>query len=73
MHPKIINTIAKIYQNDFMEIQIGALRKYINITSGIRQGCTGSSMLFKLITYMIISELNRRGTGYRDENVNIES
>ena len=30
-------------------------------------------MLFKLITYMIISELNRRGTGYRDENVNIES
>ena len=30
-------------------------------------------MLFKLITYMIISELNRRGTGYRDDNVNIES
>ena len=45
----------------------------INITSGIRQGCTGSTMLFKLITYTIISELNRRGTGYRDENVNIES
>ena len=25
------------------------------------------------LTYMIISELNRTGTGYRDENVNIES
>ena len=73
IHPKIIDTIAKIYQNDSTEIQIGELRKNINITSGIRQGCTGSTMLFKLITYMIISELNRRGTGYRDENVNIES
>ena len=73
IHPKIIDTIAKIYKNDFTEIQIGELRKNINITSGIRQGCTGSTMLFKLILYMIISELNRRGTGYRDENVNIES
>ena len=37
IHPKIIDTIAKIYQNDFPEIQIGELRKNINITSGIRQ------------------------------------
>ena len=73
VHPKIIYTIAKIYQNNFTEIQIGELRKNINITSIIRQGCTGSTMLFKLITYMMISELNRTGTGYRDENVNIES
>ena len=73
MYPKIIVTIAQIYQNDFTEIQIGELRKNINITSGIRQGCTGSTMLFISITYMISSELNRRGTSYRDENVNIES
>ena len=72
IHLKIIDTIAKIYQNDFSEIQIGELKKNINITSGRRQGCTGSTMLFKLITYMIISELNRRRTGYRDQNVNIE-
>ena len=72
IHPKIIDTIAKIYLNDFTEIQIGELRKHINITSGIRQPLA-LTMLFKLITYMIISELNRRGTGYLDENVNIES
>ena len=52
IQPKIIDTIAKIYQDDFTEIQICELRKTINITSGIRQGCTGSTMLFKLITYM---------------------
>ena len=41
VHPKIIDTIAKIYQNNFTEIQIGELRKNINITSGTRQECTG--------------------------------
>ena len=35
IHSKIIDTIAKIYQNDFTEIQIGELRENINITSGI--------------------------------------
>ena len=59
IHPKIIDTIAKIYQNDSTEIQIGELRKNINITSGIRQGCTGSTMLFKLITYIEGMELKR--------------
>ena len=32
-------------------------------------------MLFKLITYMnmIIEELNRRGTGYEDDQINVKS
>ena len=29
----------------------------IDVTSGIRQGCTGSSNLFLLITYIIIEKL----------------
>ena len=64
IHPKIIDTIATIYENDNTTINFGELSKTIDVTSGIRQGCTGSTMLFKLITYMIIEELNRRGTGY---------
>ena len=40
IHSKIIDTIAKIYQNYFTKYKIGELRKNINITSGIRQGFT---------------------------------
>ena len=42
--------------------------KKIDVTSGIRQGCTGSSALFKHITYMIMNELDQKGRGYKDEN-----
>ena len=73
IHPKIINTIATIYEHDSTTINIGELSKHIGITSGIRQGCTGSTMLFKLVTYMIIEELNRRGTGYEDDQINVKS
>ena len=73
IHPKIIDTIATIYENDNTTINFGELSKTIEVTSGIRQGCTGSTMLFKLITYMIIEELNRRGTGYEDDQINVKS
>ena len=43
--------------------------KKIDVASGIRQGCTISSVLFKLITYMIMNELNQKGHGYKDENL----
>ena len=73
IHHKIIETIANIYQEDNTEIKFGDLHQNINITSGIRQGCTGSTTLFKIITYMIISELNSRGTGYKDDTIKINS
>ena len=31
----------------------------IEVTSGIRQGCTSSTVLFKLITYKIIEEMRK--------------
>ena len=31
----------------------------IEVTSGIRQGCTASTVLFKLITYKIIEEMRK--------------
>ena len=30
------------------------------MTSGIRQGCTGSTILFYIVTYMIMAELDGR-------------
>ena len=31
----------------------------IEVTSGIRQGCTASTALFKLITYKVIEEMRK--------------
>ena len=39
------------------------------VASGIRQGCTISSVLLKLITYMIMNELDQKGHGYKDEKL----
>ena len=73
IHYKIIDAIANIYRNDYTEVQFGEIRREIEITSGIRQGCTGSTILFKIVTYMIMAELDRRGTGYNDEHIKIKS
>ena len=47
--------------------------KKIDVTSGVRQGCTGSSVLFKLITYMIMKELGQKGPGCKDVNFTLKS
>ena len=73
IHSKIIEAIANIYRNDYNEVQFGEIRREIEITSGLRQGCTGSSILFKIVTYVIMAELDRRGTGYNDEHIKIKS
>ena len=46
VHYKIIEVVANIYKDDYTEIQFGDIRKKIEITTGIRQGCTGSTILF---------------------------
>ena len=60
IHYKIIDAIANIYRNDYTEVQFGEIRREIEITSGIREGCTGSTILFKIVK---MTELDRRGTG----------
>ena len=57
---KIVQTKIK-EQMSIYEIQFGDIRKKIEITTGIRQGCTGSTILFKIVTYMIMAELDKRG------------
>ena len=68
--PKIIDVIAKLYTNDSTKLclnnrEIGCLE----ITSGIRQGCTGSPWLFVMILNYIIDQVIKKKIGYRNKNV----
>lgn len=72
IHPDVIESIANIYQGDKTVVKVNQdVEKEIPVTSGIRQGCTGSTVLFKLITYMILQEIEKGRSGYRDEKFNI--
>ena len=58
IHPNLIDVIAEIYKNDATDVYFnGTQQCEINITSGIRQGCNGSSNLFLLVTYLIIEKM----------------
>ena len=39
----------------------------IKIETGIRQGCSCSGLLFVMVTYFIIGQLQRSRLGYKDE------
>ena len=57
---KIIDFIVRIYREDSTKIQLEKNKEIeIEVTSGIRQGCTASTVLFKLITYKIIEETRK--------------
>ena len=43
----------------------------VYITSGIRQGCNGSTVLFLLITYIIIEEISKMKLGIKINSINI--
>ena len=73
IHPNIIDIVSKVYKDDFTKIEIGDLEENIDITSGIKQGCTGSTTLFKLITYEIIKELERNGESLEIDENNLNS
>lgn len=71
---KVIDVVAKIYYNDSTNIKLGNEEELtIKITNGIKQGCTGSTTLFKLITYMIMTELEEKGTGFQNEEIKLSS
>ena len=72
INSKIIDKIAKIYSQDYTTIYLnGEQQLDINVTSGIKQGCNGSTILFLLITYMIIEELQTKIQGFKNEKFNI--
>ena len=72
IHPKVIDLIIKIYSNDTTALVKDREEiDTIQISSGIRQGCNGSTVLFLLITYIIIEELTQQRIGVRINNINI--
>ena len=47
------------------------LENELDITSGIKQGCTGSTTIFKLITYKIIDKIEREGKGFENSHIKL--
>ena len=74
IHPKLVNFIAKTYSNDRTDLYLNNnLITNIEITSGIRQGCNLSALLFFLLTYKIIEMIDKMNIGYKDNNIKIGS
>ena len=71
--PEVIDLIAKVYLKDKTSIEMMGEKKEIEITSGIRQGCTVSTELFKLVTYVIIKKLEEEGETFELEDMNLSS
>ena len=57
--------IIQMYEGDKTTIQLGKLRKTIEVTSGIRQGCSISTLLFKMVTFTIIEQLRSKADPYK--------
>jgi len=62
INPLIIELIVQMYQEDCTIIKLGKMNKKVEVTSGIRQGCCISTLLFKLVTFRIIDELRKKKT-----------
>lgn len=69
LHPGIIDRVAKLYDGDFTNILVGEEEVKMKITSGIKQGCPLSTTLFKIITYIILNELEEKGKGFEIDNI----
>ena len=62
---RIIEMIIQMHSQDSTTIKLGNMKEKINVTSGIRQGCCISTLLFKLVTFKIIEQLRNRGKKYK--------
>ena len=70
--PLVIDAIAEIYNGDETVVELNeSVKQTIEVTSGIRQGCTGSTTLFKLVTYIITEEIEKKGRGFINDMFNI--
>ena len=57
VNPQIINLIVQMYERDKTTIQLGRMKETIEVTGGKRQGCSISTLLFKMVTCTIIENL----------------
>ena len=67
---RVIEMIVQLYSKDSTTIKLGGLEEKIRVTSGIRQGCCISTLLFKMITFKIIEELREKGVKYQVDKYN---
>ena len=67
IHSDIIHIVSEIYQGDTTISQIGDLEVEMQVTSGIKQECTCSTILFKLVTYVIIKEMNKSNYFFKND------
>ena len=66
--PRFIEVVMDIYMGDPTEIwRNGKVVLDTEITSGIRQGCTGSPQLFVMVGNIVINSIVESKLGYRDE------
>ena len=65
--PRMIDVIVDLYIGDRTEIwRNGEELLGTEVTSGIRQGCTGSPQSFVIVVNVIINSILDSGMGYRD-------
>ena len=73
INPYVINLITKLYDGDETIIEIGGREEKVRISTGIKQGCTASAVLFKIITFEIMKKLEERGAMIEVGRVRINS
>ena len=73
MPMEMIDLLMRLYSGDMTSVKVGKVEVDMEVDSGIRQGCTASPVLFKLITYRIIEELRTRMEGIRIGGKSINS
>ena len=68
----IIEVICDIYSHDTTSLYLNQEKQVdITVSSGIRQGCNGSTVFFLIITYLIIRELEENQKGFKNEHFHI--
>ena len=68
IYSSVIDIIAEIYDGDQTEICLrDEIKEIMEVTSGISQGCTGSTILFKLIAYIIMEKIEKENKGFKND------
>lgn len=71
-NPQVIDILAALYVDDNTNvIYNGKLMGNVKVESGIRQGCTGSPLLFVLVLNHIIESIVKSKIGFRSEELYI--
>ena len=66
---QLISIVKDIYDGDWTNMQRNEKSLgNVEITSGIRQGCSGSPQLFVMVVNRIINEIKKQGLGFRNSS-----